>query len=248
MKKLIIPIALLLLFVTGCHRANPNEVEVEPYVLCDSVFIESDFGDDYSYYTMNVDLPVTNNKTLRENIIHWMLSDDIEDYETYFQEDKDRFFNEEGDEPRSFFEGNFSLSEQTDLYVTYISEGYVYTGGAHPSPWYYGTTFSKADGSPVGYDMFEDPEQLLDLVSENIREQYFDKYNTEEEEYLFEPDEPFQLPTNQPWIETDSVVFCYGPFEIAPYAAGMPFCKISKEALMPYLSEKGKSLLTNTPQ
>ncbi|MCR5659752.1 MAG: RsiV family protein [Bacteroidales bacterium] len=243
MKKFFIPIVLLLLFVIGCNRTNPNEVDVESYTLCDSVFIESDFGDDYSYYRMNVELPITGNEILRKNIIHWILSDDTEDYKTYFQADKDRFFEEEGDEPRSTFDGNYTLSEQTDLYVTYISEGYAYTGGAHPLPWYYGISFSKADGCMLGYDMFEDPEQLIGLISENIRNQYFSKYNTEEEEYLFEPDEPFQLPTNQPWIETDSVVFCYGPFEIAPYAAGMPLCKISKTDLMPYLNEKGKSVL-----
>ena len=243
MKKLFVPIVLLLLFVVSCNRTNPNEVEVETYTLSDSVYVESDFGDDYSYYIMNVDLPITKNKTLRDSIMHWILLDEAEDYKTYFQEDKDRFFAEEGEEPHSQFEGNYTLSEQTDLYVTYISEGYVYTGGAHPLPWYFGTSFHKVDGSRMGYDMFEDPEQLIELISENIRKQYFAKYNTEEEEYLFEPDEPFQLPTNEPWIETDSVVFCYAPFEIAPYAAGMPLCKISKTDLLPYLSEKGKSVL-----
>ena len=243
MKNILIPLALLLVLAVGCNRTNPNEVETETYTLSDSLYIESDFGDNYSYYTMNVDLPVTKNKVLRENIMHWMLSDDTDDYETYFQTDKDRFFAEEGKEPHSTFEGNYTLSEQNDLYITYISEGSVYTGGAHPVSWYFGTSFSKVDGSLIGYDMFEDPEQLTDLVSENIRKQYFNQYNTEEEEYLFEPDEPFQLPDNQPWIETDSVVFCYDSFEIAPFAAGMPLCKISKTDLMPYLSEKGKSVL-----
>ena len=171
-----------------------------------------------------------------------MLADETEDYKAYFAADKDRFFAEEGDEPHSTFEGNYTLSEQTDSYVTYISEGYVYTGGAHPMPWYYGISFSKQDGSIIGYDLFDDPEQLAGLISENIRKQYFEPNNTEEEEYLFEPDEPFQLPTNQPWIETDSVVFCYGPFEIAPFAAGIPLCKIAVSDLKPYLSEKGKAL------
>lgn len=243
MKKLFILIALLLMVVVGCNRTNPNEVEVETYTLCDSIYVESEFGDDYSYYTMNVDLPITKNNKLHDNIMHWMLSDETKDYKTFFQEEKDRFFAVEGEEPHSQFEGNYTLSEQNDLYVTYIAEGYTYTGGAHPSPWYYGVSFSKIDGSMVGYDMFENPEQLVDIVSENIRKQYFSKYNTEEEEYLFEPDEPFQLPTNQPWIETDSVVFCYAPFEIAPYAAGMPLCKISKTDLLPYLSEIGKAVL-----
>lgn len=247
MKKLLIPFILLLMFAS-CERTPSNEVKVETYTLCDSMFVESDFGDDYSYYTMNVDLPVTKNDSLRKNIMRWMLNDETEDYKTVFQEEKERFFAEEGEEPQSVFEGNYTLSEQNDLYVTYISEGYVYTGGAHPMPWYYGITFSKLDGSIIGYDLFDHdifdaPEQLIQLISDNIRSQYFDKINNEEEEYLFEPNDVFPFPTNQPWIETDSVVFCYGPFEIAPYAAGMPLCKISKTDLMPYLSEKGKSVL-----
>lgn len=244
MKKSLIPLALLLLVFMGCNRSNSNsnEVMTELYTFSDSIFLENDFGEAYSRYTMNIDFPITNNDTLRKNIIYWMLGSENEDYNTYFKADMDRFFAEEGNEPDANFEGNYTLSEQTDLYVTYISEGSIYTGGAHPQPWYYGVSFNKADGSMLGYNMFEDPEQLIALVSENIKKQYFEPFNTEEEEYIFEPNDLFQLPTNQPWIETDSVVFCYGPFEIAPYAAGMPLCKISKEDLKPYLSEKGKSV------
>ena len=251
MKKILFPIVLLLAFV-GCNRTkNLNEVDVEPYSLIDSVFIESEYGEDYAYYSVNADLPVTKNDSLRNNILHWMLSDNTEDYTTYFQNEKDRFFTEEGDEPRSALQSNYTLSEQTDAYVTYISEGYVYTGGAHPIPWYYGTTFSKLDGSILSYDLFDSsvfdaPEQLIGLISDNIRSQYFDKINNEEEEYLFEPNAILPFPTNHPWIETDSLVFCYQPYEIAPYSAGMPLCKIAINDLKPYLSEKGKSLLLNS--
>ena len=248
MKKLLIPFTLSLLVLVGCNRTNSdsNEFDVESYTLIDSVFIESEYGDDYAYYSLNADLPVTDNDSLRKNILHWMLDDDTEDYATFFQNEKDSFFAEEGDEPHSIFSSNYTLSEQTDRYVTYISEGYVYTGGAHPMPWYYGVSFSKLDGSTIGYDLFEDSDQLIGIVSENIRTQYFEPNNTEEEEYLFEPDETFQLPTNEPWIEAESVVFCYEPFEIAPYAAGMPLCKIAIDDLKPYLSKKGKALLLNS--
>lgn len=244
MKKLLIPIALFLLAFLSCNhtQSNPNEVDVELYTLVDSVFVKSEYGDDYAYYTLSADLPITENDSLRKNILHWMLSDDTEDYTTFFQNEKDHFFAEEGDEPRSSYESNYTLSEQTDLYVTYISEGFVYTGGAHPMPWYYGTSFSKVDGNVIGYDIFDDPELLKGLISENIRKQYFEPNNTEEEEYLFEADEPFQLPSNQPWIETDSVVFCYQAYEIAPYSAGTPLCKIAINDLIPYLNEKGKTL------
>lgn len=245
MKKTIIPLVLLLLVAFSCNRVpkDPNQVDTKLYTLIDSVYIENEYEEGYSYFTSSLDLPVTKNDTLRLNILHWMLSPETEDYQTFLENEMKQFFAEEGDEPRSALEENYTLSEQTDNYVTYITEGYIYTGGAHPTPWYFGTTFSKKDGSIVGYDMFNDPEQLLVLISENIKKQYFDKYNTEEEEYFFEPEETFTLPSNDPWIETDSVVFCYGAYEIAPYAAGMPLCKLSKEDLLPYLSEKGKAVL-----
>ena len=245
MKKMFIPFALLLLVAVGCNRESnqSNEVEAEPFTYSDSVFLENEYEEGYSHYIINLDLPITNDDTLRHKIIQWMLNDGTEDYQAYFEADKIRFFEEEGNEPNAEFEGNYILAEQTDQYVTYISTGYSFTGGAHPMPWYYGISFSKIDGSILGYGIFEDPEQLIGLVSENIRKQYFEPNNTEEEEYLFEPDEPFQMPTNQPWIESDSMVFCYGPFEIAPYSAGMPLCKIAIEDLKPYLNEKGKKLL-----
>ncbi|MBR4468685.1 MAG: DUF3298 domain-containing protein [Bacteroidales bacterium] len=243
MKKIIIPIAFLLLVAVGCRHTPDNEVETKTYTLVDSMYFENEFDAGYSYYTINLDLPITNNDSLRMSILHWMLSPETEDYKAFVQEDRDGFFAEDGNEPHSALEENYTLSEQTDHYVTYTTEGYLYTGGAHPMPWYYGTTFSKIDGSIVGYDMFDDTISLKHIVTENIHKQYFDKYNTEEEEYFFEPEETFALPENEPWVETDSVVFCYGAYEIAPYAAGMPLCKISKEELQPYLSQKGKKLL-----
>ena len=242
MKKLFIPIVLLLMLFVGC---NSNVVKVETYTISDSIFFENEYDDDYSYYTITVDIPITKNKMLRDNIINWILSDDSvkNDCKAYFQNEKDRFFAEEGNEPGSQYEGNYSLSEQTDKYVTYISEGYSYTGGAHTLPWYLGATFSKIDGSIIGYDLFEDPEQLTEIITKNIKAQYFKAYNTEEEEYFFDPEEIFPLPENEPWIETDSVVFCYGDSELETYSAGIPLCKIAWTDLKPYLSEKGKAFI-----
>ena len=136
MKRLFFPITMLLLVIAGCNPKDPNEVDVEPYTLCDSVFIESEYGDGYSYFNVSLDLPVTNNKTLRQNILHWMLSDETEDHVSYLETMKDNFFEEDGSEPRSDYEENFTLSEQTDQYVTYTTEGFLYSGGAHEMPWY----------------------------------------------------------------------------------------------------------------
>jgi len=244
MKKLFFPIAMLLLVVAGCQQTDPNEVDVETYTLCDSIFGESEYSEGYSRFNVSLDLPVVKNKTLRQSILHWMLDESTEDHVGYLQALRDDFFEEDGSEPRSEYEENYTLTEQTDKYVTYTNEGYMYTGGAHAMPWYNGTTFSKIDGNIVGYDLFEDPEQLISLIAENIENQYFAKY--EEDEMMLEYEEITILPDNEPWIETDSVVFCYQPYEIAPYAAGMPLCKIALTDLEPYLSAKGKSFL-NTP-
>lgn len=243
MKRLLIPITMLLLVISACSPKDPNEVDVEPYTLCDSVFIESEYGEGYSHFNVSLDLPVTKNKTLRQNILHWMLSPETEDYVSYLETMRDNFFEEDGSEPRSNYEENFSLSEQTDQYVTYTTEGFLYSGGAHEMPWYNGTTFSKIDGSIVGYDLFEDPEQLIRIIAENIENQYFSKYA--EEDFFSDYEEITTLPENEPWIETDSVVFCYQPYEIAAYAAGMPLCKIALSDLKSYLSEKGKMFLNN---
>ena len=246
MKKFFLPIVILLLVVTSCQSKDPNEVDVETYTLCDSIFIESEYSEGYSRFNVSLDLPVTKNKTLKKNILHWMLSDETEDHVAYLQSMRDDFFDEDGSEPRSEYEENYSLSEQTDKYVTYTTEGYLYTGGAHEMPWYNGTTFSKIDGSIVGYDLFEEPELLIELIAENIERQYFAKY--EAEDLFLEYETITALPNNEPWIETDSVVFCFQPHEIASYAAGIPLCKIALADLEPYLSEKGKSLLNNPVQ
>ena len=232
---------MLLLVLASCQPADPNEVDVETYTLTDSVFQESEYSKGYSRFNISLDLPVTKNKTLKQNILHWMLSDSTTDHIGYLEAMKNNFFEEEGSEPRSEFEENYTLSEQTDKYVTYTTEGYIYTGGAHEMPWYNGTTFSKIDGSIVGYDLFDEPELLIDLIAENIENQYFAKFA--EEGFYLEYEEITALPNNEPWIETDSVVFCFQSFEIASYAGGMPLCKIALTDLEPYLSEKGKTLL-----
>ena len=101
MKRLFFPLTLLLLVIAGCNPKDPNEVDVETYTLCDSVFIESEYGDGYSYFNVSLDLPITNNKTLRQNILHWMLSGETEDHVSYLETMKENFFEEDGSEPRS---------------------------------------------------------------------------------------------------------------------------------------------------
>lgn len=227
---------MLLLVAAGCQPKDPNEVDVTPYTLTDSVFIETEYSNGYSYFNVSIDIPNTKNKTLRQSILDWMFTEGTSDHIAFVDSMKDNFFENDGSEPRSEYVENYTLSEQTDKYVTYTNEGYEYTGGAHSMPWYNGTTFSKIDGSIVGYDLFNDPEQLIPIIAENIEKQYFAKDDSEYREITI-------LPANEPWIETDSVVFCFQAYEVASFSAGMPLCKIALTDLKPYLSEKGKTFL-----
>ena len=245
MKKLLIPVALLLIGACGNHPKTDNAsfVDIESFFYADSVFLENEYAEGYSKYQAEIELPVTENKALLDSILAWMFDASDKTPTEFVKAEKERFFAEEGNEPLAALESNYLLVEQTDRYVTYLAEGSLYTGGAHPLPWYTGTTFSKKDGSRMGYNMFDQPEQLVEMVAEAIRSQYFGVLDSEEEEeYLLEPVEFFHLPYAEPWVENDSVVFCYGSYEIAPFSAGLPYCTLSKTQLKPYLNEKGKSL------
>ena len=60
MKKQVI-FFLLLLVAFSCNRSNSNDVLTEPYVFTDSVLVQNEFEEDYSYYSMQADLPITKN-------------------------------------------------------------------------------------------------------------------------------------------------------------------------------------------
>ena len=244
MKKLLIPIVLFALCACGnrTETADPNFVDIKPFSYADSVFLENDYSEGYATYSIEMELPVTDNKALHDNILNWMLRASNQAPADYAKSEKNRFFKEDGNEPLSELISSYTLLEQTDLYVTYLTDGYLYTGGAHGMPWLSGKTFRKSDGQPVGYDIFDHPEQLKEIVLENLCTQYFGDSGTDVYEALIEWNEEFVLPSADPWVENDSIVFCYGSYEIAPFSEGLPFCKISKDDIMPYLNEKGKSL------
>lgn len=61
---------------------------------------------------------------------------------------------------------------------------------------------------------------------------------------LFEKDlNLLARPSNTPWVKAEGIVFQYGPYEIAPFAAGMPAAVITVKEAMPHLTSLGKALL-----
>ena len=138
---------------------------------------------------------------------------------------------------------------ETDRYVVFLSQDYVYLGGAHGGVvGRGGLTFDKANGLLV--EKFLDPASL-DEIQPLLRKgltQYF-----ADEEMEISPEEldnilfletgivPF--PAWTPYPDEGGLVFTYQQYEIAAYAAGMPNFTIPYDDLLPYLTPEAKALV-----
>lgn len=150
------------------------------------------------------------------------------------------------------WEYDFSLlkNRETDRYVVFLSEDYVYLGGAHGGiVGRGGLTFDKKDGLLV--DKFLEPTSL-DAIQPLLRKgltDYFadgDVEVTPEEldNILFlETAGTIPFPAWTPFPTEDGLVFTYQQYEIAAYAAGMPNFILSYDDLLPYLTPEAKTLL-----
>lgn len=258
-KRIVFLVVSCLVLAASCHRNvkdDPNAFDFKTITVEDSVqfpeeAMEEWMFDDMAYYLGVVDVPITGNETLRDNIIGWMsdfmssnYDGDSQDVQAMLNFDKDEFLGLESGTPQSSNQLFLTLQEDNDRYVTYLCDNYVYTGGAHGASYQAGATFSKKNGARFDFGMFKDPMELVELLKKEVKEQHFDPVN-EETEFVFEeaifPEavEDFPLPSTDPWIQHDSVVFLYQSYEIAPYACGMPQCKLPYVALKEYLTDEG---------
>ena len=145
---------------------------------------------------------------------------------------------------------NLLKARETDKYVVFQSQDYVYLGGAHGGvTGRGGLTFDKKDGLLV--EKFIDPASL-DAIQPLLRKgitQYFtadgEMEITQEEldNYLFLESGVIPFPAWTPYPDEDGLVFTYQQYEIAAYAAGMPEFTVPYEDLLPYLTPEAKALL-----
>ena len=149
------------------------------------------------------------------------------------------------------WEYDFSLlkNRETDKYVVFISEDYLYLGGAHGGViGRGGLTFDKKDGHLV--EQFIDPSSL-DAIQPLLRKglaQYFadDDMEVSPDELdniLFLESGIIPLPAWTPYPGEDGLVFTYQQYEIAAYAAGMPNFTIPYTDLLPYLTPEAKAVM-----
>ena len=134
------------------------------------------------------------------------------------------------------------------LYVTYeahtsggvlslVVETYQYSGGAHGLAWrdYYNLDTQKGRQLSL-QDLFNEHADYISIINGEIKKQIADQIISGEGMY-FEGDMGFQsISENHPfYIKDNHIVFCFGHYEIAPYAAGMPEFEIPIDLFAQYL-------------
>ena len=149
------------------------------------------------------------------------------------------------------WEYSFSLCKtaETDRYVVFLSEDYVYQGGAHGGILGRGPlTFDKKDGHLI--EQFLEASSLGDmqpLLRKGLTE-YFSDGGTEVspeqlDEWLMLENGQVPFPTWEPFPSEDGLVFTYQQYEIASYAAGMPNFTIPYADILPYLTQEARQVL-----
>ena len=145
------------------------------------------------------------------------------------------------------FDGTVSLFYESPEVVTFRYEAYSYSGGAHgmPSDLYF--TLERATGRELTWDdIFKPGEaraELAALVRQAVAEQFYAPLGAtpayDEAPDIFS----FALPQLDPAFV--KVFFCKQKtaYEIDSYAAGMPECTLSYDALAPYLTKAAKALV-----
>ena len=142
------------------------------------------------------------------------------------------------------------VSGESEGVVTLMSGAWYYGGGAHGVSTDVGATFRKVDGAQFGRSLLAHFDALRPLVARGLRSYFGTATDREMLQYLqLEALEPptrvsqIPAPETLPWVEGDSVVFQYLPYEIACYAAGAPQARMSLGEVWPWLPQAWREVL-----
>ena len=153
------------------------------------------------------------------------------------------------DMPGWEYDFNLLKDRETDQYVVFTSQDYVYLGGAHGGVvGRGGLTFDKKEGALV--EKMVDSASL-DAVQPLLRKglsQYFSDNEMEVapeelDNILFLETGVIPFPAWTPYPSEEGLVFTYQQYEIAAYAAGMPEFTVPYADILPYLTPEAKALL-----
>ena len=150
--------------------------------------------------------------------------------ETLTDEEKDKYLD---DMPGWGFEFNLKKVHETDSYVVFDSQNYIYMGGAHGGIVGEGPmTFDKKSGMRIR-DFFEpgSEEGMQELLRRGMTEYFKERMEdagTTLENHLQLNGRLIPLPKWAPCPTADGLKLIYQQYEVAAYADGMP------EFVLPY--------------
>ncbi|MCR5077525.1 MAG: DUF3298 and DUF4163 domain-containing protein [Prevotella sp.] len=143
---------------------------------------------------------------------------------------------------------------ETDRFVTYLSQYYEYSGGAHGMASLYGTTFDRRTGARMDYPVDTTKLKALQPLLRKGVERYFMQVYAENGERvtaasvqddvssLFLENGIIPLPSAAPYLSPEGLVFIYGQYEIGAYAIGMPRFTVPYKDIAPFLTTEARRL------
>lgn len=179
--------------------------------------------------------------------------DDADERESYVRENEDMSEEEKEDllsnMPAWGYDFNLKKVADTLGYVVFLSENYIYMGGAHGGVTGSGhLTFDRKSGRLI--DPMVDPDcvaEIQPLLMNGLQEYYSDageEMSGEEVKGRLQIDgDVIPLPAWTPYPTADGLAFVYQQYEIASYADGMPSFTIPFEDIKPWLTPQAKALL-----
>ncbi len=185
-------------------------------------------------------------------------TNEMRERRSYLEEDStltaEQKANALSDMPRWGYEYKLVKTADTLDYVVFLSQDYIFMGGAHGGVGGDGyLTFSKTDGHMIS--QFVDTTRVAEMQPLLI--QGLKQYYTEAGEepmttaQLFErlqlpydgPKDQIPLPATLPCPTSEGLLFCYGQYEIACYADGMPAFVVPYDKVKPFLCKDALQLL-----
>lgn len=140
-----------------------------------------------------------------------------------------------GSPMRCSLNANISRVYEDSKIVSYESDGYNFTGGAHGLSFCHGATFDKATGKQI--DIVKDSLPLRKMITDRL-------HKTCDMQGLHFEQEPVPMPSAKPYVVSGGKIkFVYQPYEIGAYALGKPECEFSSYELDGYLTKEGKTLI-----
>lgn len=178
---------------------------------------------------------------------------DFQERAGYIMEDTDLSEDQKNEYIEDFpgYEYNFQLTKEYEARncVVFLSEDFVYTGGAHGGVTGQGSvTFDKRNGQRFSnFIKAGSHEAMQGLLVKGLLEYFADEEGSINEnnlfDHLFLEGATIPFPAWTPAPTKDGLCFTYQQYEIAAYAMGMPSFEISYNEIKPYLTAEAIDLL-----